>query len=341
MTRRVPRALIVLACALPCATALAACGDDGGGGSAPKATGARATLEKTFGASSTSIDRARVDADLKLAPEGLLKLGGPIALKITGPFAAPTATAPPRFDLAFLATLGGQQFRGGALSTGTRSFLRLDDQAFTLGGRERKDGSGSDKKHPGLTVLGIDPLRWVTSVRDAGSERVAGVETTHLTGNVDAQRLLADVGTLLDKAGGKAGSILSPALLTQIGDAVTSAKVDIWTGAGDSIVRQLAVAVRFAFKAAQSPIVGLDGGRLSLRVRLDDVNGAPVKVSAPADSRPLTDVTGEGGLGALLGGIGAGITGGLGGGAVELVGCVTNAHGSAVELVRCVSKLAP
>jgi hypothetical protein len=334
-----PRSLIAVACALLCSAALAACGSDKS--AAPKATGARATLEKTFGASATSIDRARVAADVKLAPEGLLKLGGPIALKVNGPFAAATASAPSRFDLAFLATLGGQQFRGGAISTGTRSFLRLDDQAFTMGRQRQRRRSGGSGKHPGLQALGIDPLRWVKNVRAAGSERVAGVDTTHLTGDVDAQRLLADVGALLDKAGGKAGAILSPDLLRQIGDAVTSAKVDIWTGAGDSVLRQLAVAVRFAFKAAQSPIVGLDGGRLTLRVRLEDVNGAAVTVRAPATTRPLTDVTGPGGLGAVLAGLGAGVTGGIGGGAIELVGCVTNAHGSAVDLVRCVSKLAP
>jgi hypothetical protein len=335
-----PRALIALACALLCTAALAACGGgDSGGAKAAKPSGARATLEKTFGASAASIERATVDADIRLAPEGLLKLGGPIAFQISGPFAAATASAPSRFDLAFRATLGGSRFKGGALATGRRSFLRLDDQTFTMG-RERR-GPGASGTRPGLQALGIDPLRWTTNVRDAGSERVAGVATTHLTGDVDAQRLLADVGALLDKAGGTAGAILSPELLSQIADAVNSAKVDIWTGADDSIVRQLAVAIRFAFKAAQSPIVGLDGGRLTLRVRLDDVNGAPVKVTAPSRARPLTDVTGEGGLGALLGGIGTGITGGIGGGAVELVGCVRNAHGSAVALVRCVSKLAP
>lgn len=321
-------------------TALAACGEDGDSGSARKPAGARGLLEQTFGATATSIDSAKLDAALELDPEGLLKLGGPIAFKLTGPFAAPTASTPPRFDLAFLATLGGEKFEGGALSTGTRSYLRLDDQTYTLARTHRARKPAAEKLR-GLQALGIDPRRWVTNVRAAGSEQIAGVDTTHLTGDVDAKLLLADVGRLLDKAGGKQGAILSPELLAQIGQAVKSAKVDIWTGADDHILRQLAVDARFAFKRAQSPIVGLDGGRLKFRVRLDDVNSTPVKVTAPSGARPLSEVTGEGGLGALLGGLGAGIGGGIGGGAVELVGCVTNAHGSAVELVRCVSKLAP
>jgi hypothetical protein len=335
-----PRVLIVIACALLSATAIAACGDDGDGGSATKAGGPRATLEQTFGETATSIDSAKLDAALKLEPEGLLKLGGPIAMQINGPFAAPTASSPSRFDLALLATLGGQKFEGGALSTGTHSYLRLDDRTYSLGASSHPPTNSADK-HPGLQALGIDPLRWVTNVREKGSERIAGVQTKHLTGDVNAKLMLADIGKLLDKAGGKPGAILSPELLAQIGDAVTRAKVDIWTGADDSILRRLAVDARFAFEQAQSPIVGLDGGRLTFRVSLDDVNATPVKVTAPTGARPLSEVTGEGGLGAFLGGLGTGITGGIGGGAIELVGCVTHAQGSAVELVRCVSKLAP
>jgi hypothetical protein len=344
VTRSLPRALLVIACALLCTALLAACGGSGDGAGAPSATSPRAALEKTFGARSTSIDRARVVADLRLDPEGLLKLGGPIALRVTGPFAAPSASSGARFDLDLLATLGGQKFAGGAIATGTRSYLRLDDRVYALGGGQRKRPAATAaaaKPHPILTALGIDPLRWITGVRDAGSERVAGVATKHLTGDLDPRKLLADVGTLLDQAGGGKASIVSPELLTQIGAAAKSAKVDIWTGADDSILRRLAVDLRFAFKQAQSPIVGLDGGRITLGLRLDDVNGAPVTVTAPAGARPLSEVTGKGGIGALLGGLSAGLSGGIGGGAVELVGCVTGAAGSSVELVRCVSKLAP
>ncbi|MEA2155128.1 MAG: hypothetical protein QOE11_1268 [Solirubrobacteraceae bacterium] len=337
MTRPDPRATLVLACAALCTVALTACGGSDRK-SAAKATdsGPQATLVKTFRSSSTSVRRARVVASVRLDPEGLLKLGGPIAIRLTGPFAAPTRDAPPRFDLALLATLGGQKFKGAAISTGAKTFLRLDDRTYALGTGGHKATGDS---HPLLQALGVDPLRWITSPRDAGAARVAGVDTKRISGDVDAQRLLADVGALLDKAGGSAASLLSPKLLRQIGDAVKSAKVSVWTGSGDSILRQLAVDVRFAFKSAQSPIVGLDGGRLRLKLRLDDVNGAPVDVAPPAGVRPLAEVTGKGGLGAVLGGLRAGLTGGIGGGAIDLVSCVTAAGGSSVDLVSCVSKI--
>jgi hypothetical protein len=329
--------LLALACALLSAL-LVACGGSGGGDTATQPTSARAILEKTFRSSATSIDRARLVADVRLDPEGLLALGGPLALHVTGPFAAPTSSSAARYDLALLATLGGQRFHGGAISTGTKSFLKLDDRTYAFSGERH---APADPSHPGLTWLGIDPLRWISGARDRGDERVAGVDTKRIAADVDAHKLLADIGKLLDKAGGASPSFLSPQLLGQIADAVTSAKADVWTATGDSIVRQVAIAVTFAFKAAQSPIVGLDGGKLTLRVRLEDVNGAPVRVATPAGARPLAEVTGAGGLGSLLAGIGTGLSGGIGGGAVELVGCVTRAAGSAVDLVHCVSKLAP
>lgn len=337
MTRPHPRVLLALALVLLSSALLAACGGSGddGGGSA-KADSPQALLEKTFRASSTQIARARVAASFRLDPEGLLKLGGPLAFRLTGPFAA-RADAPARFDFDILATLGGQKFKGGAISTGAKRFLRLDDRAFAL--RRGTRPSASNGARHGLDMLGLDPVSWVRNVRDAGQERVGGVQTTHLAGDVDARRLLTDVGALLDKAGDGSGSLLSPELLDQIAGAVKSAKVDVWTGADDSILRQIAVSARFAFKASQSPIVGLDGGKITLRVRLDDVNGAPVKVQAPAGAQPLSDVTGSGGLGAVLGGLSQGLTGGIGNGAIELVSCVTGAGGSSVELVRCISKL--
>jgi hypothetical protein len=43
----------------------------------------------------------------------------------------------------------------------------------------------------------------------------------------------------------------------------------------------------------------------------------------------------------VLAGLGTGLTGGIAGGAIDLVSCVTGAAGSSVELVRCIAKLAP
>jgi hypothetical protein len=346
MIRSTLRALLVLACGVACAALLVACG---GGSNATSDASAERTLKQTFGASARSIDRGRVAATLRLDPEGLLKLGGPMSVRLTGPFAAPTRRNLPRFDLAFLATLAGQRFSGSAISTGTKGFLKLDDRTYAvddaLVAKLRKDlGSAAAKPQAGLKALGIDPLRWITNPERKGRERIAGIETERIGGAVNVPRLLADLGRLLDKAGGSGSTVFTPQLRTQISDAVKSAKVDVWTGADDKLLRQLAVVVTFAFKdSSQSPIPGLDGGRITLRARLDDVNGAPVKIRAPSGARPLEQLTGKGGVNRFLQGIGAGITGGVGPGdaGAALLRCVTQAGGKSAEVVRCASKLAP
>jgi hypothetical protein len=324
---------------------LLACGSSG----TKTDAGAERALKQTFGTSSSSIERGRVVATLGLEPEGLLKLGGPISVRLSGPFAAPTRRDLPRFDLAFLATLAGQHFRGSAVSTGAKGFLKLDGRTYAVEdafvARLRKGlGKAAAEPQAGLKALGIDPLRWITNPQRKGQERIGGAETDRIGGAVNVPRLLADLGTLLDRAGGAGSSFLSPRLRTQIGDAVKSAKVDVWSDADDKLLRQLAVVVTFAFKdSSQSPIPGLDGGRITLRARLDDVNGTPVQIPAPARARPLAQLTGKGGLRTFLQGIGAGITGGIGPGqtGAALLRCITQAGGASAEVVRCTSKLAP
>jgi hypothetical protein len=344
MTRSTLRALLVIACSGLCAVLLAC-----GGSGATTDAGAERALKQTFGTSSSSIERGRVVATLGLEPEGLLKLGGPISVRLSGPFAAPTRRDLPRFDLAFLATLAGQHFRGSAISTGAKGFLKLDGRTYAVEdafvARLRKGlGKAAAEPQAGLKALGIDPLRWITNPQRKGQERIGGAETDRIGGAVNVPRLLADLGTLLDRAGGAGSSFFTPRLRTQIGDAVKSAKVDVWSDADDKLLRQLAVVVTFAFKdSSQSPIPGLEGGRITLRARLDDVNGTPVQIPAPAGARPLAQLTGKGGLRTFLQGIGAGITGGVGPGetGAALLRCITQARGASAEVVRCTSKLAP
>jgi hypothetical protein len=322
--------------------ALVACGGaDEGDSTAKKA------ISQTFGASSTSIERGKVDARLQLEPEGLLAIGGPIVLKVAGPFSV-SGGASPQFDLAFAATLAGEQYEGAVISTGKKGFVKLDDRTYAIDDAfaSMLRGKAHKVKKSGLKdSLGIEPASWISNPQMKGNEQVSGVETRRIGGDVNVSKLLADIATLLDKLGGSPSSksFLTPKLRKQITDAVKSAKVDVWTGAQDKILRQIAVAIQFAFPTdVKPPIAGLEAGKINLRLRLDDVNGAAVKISGPQNARPLSELTG-GGLEAFLSGLGASLTGaGKGGaGGTAFLRCLSSAHGKSVEIVRCASKLAP
>lgn len=342
MTRPLRHALAVLACLLLCGGLLTACGSDDDKGDA----GAQELLNQTFGTGAEAIDSARLNVAFQLDPEGLLALGGPIKLSLNGPFTTPGGGQLPHFDVDFAATLAREIFRGTVLSTGRAAFVRLDGNDYKIDPEfvtDLREGlaDAAESKQPGLKALGIDPLRWVSGAQERGEERIAGVDTTRISGNVAVAKLLEDLDRLLAKAGGSGGGeLLSPKLRQQIEDAVKTAKVDIWTGTDDKILRQLAVRIDFAFEKGEKPISGLDAGHINLRLRLTDVNETKLTVAAPTDARPLADLTG-GSIGDFFTGIANGLTG-KGGSFTSgrFLACLTSSGGNTADLVSCISKLA-
>jgi hypothetical protein len=334
------RALLVLACAALCAGLLAACGET----DERAASSASSVLEQTLAATS-DLDSGRLTGRLRLEPDGLLALGGPIVLTATGPFAAPAAGAGagPRFDIALGGAIAGTALRARASSTGKRAYLRLGDRDYALGGYGSHAHGRRAKARGALGALGLNPVAWVKDSEERGGAIIDGVETTRVTGDLDVARLLADVAKLLDGGRGRDG-LLTPTLRKQIAGAVKTAKVEIWTGVSDRILRRLTAVVDFTFKdAAQSPITGLDGGRIDLRLRLDDVDKTTFEVATPQHARPLSALIGDADLGALLSGLGRSLgpraSGGDGGEA--LLRCIAQAGGDAAKAVRCASRVAP
>ena len=344
MTRSLRRILAALACLTLCGALLNACGGDEEKGE----TGAQALLDQTFGSGASAIDNGRMNLAFQLDPKGLLALGGPIKLSLDGPFAVPGKGQLPHLDVDFAATLATEIFRGTVLSTGRAAYVRLDGRSYKVDREFVADlrqglADAEDEKQPGLKALGIDPLRWIGGARKRGEQRIAGVDTTRISGDVKVATLLADVDRLLTKAGGpgggSAGGLLSPEIRQQIAAGVKTAKVDIWTGTKDKILRQLAVRINFAFKQGETPIAGLEAGKINLRLRLTDVNRTKLSVDAPADARPLADLTG-GSISDFLTGIGNGLTGqGSSIAGAPFLKCITGANGQTASLVRCISKL--
>jgi len=344
VNRSLRHVLAVLACLALCVFALTACGDD-----EKENTTAQGLLDQTFGSGAEAIDNGRLNLTFQLDPKGLLALGGPIKLALDGPFAVPGKGQLPHVDVDFAATLAREVFRGTVLSTGRAAFVQLDGTAYKVDREFVADlrkglADAANSKQPGLKALGIDPLRWISGAQERGEENIAGVDTTRISGNVKVATLLADIDRLLTKAGGSgggsAGGLLSPQLRKQIADGVKTAKVDIWTGTDDKIMRQLAVRIDFAFEGGETPISGLEAGKINLRLRLTDVNETKLSVRAPSGARPLEDLTG-GSIGDFLSGIGNGLTGkGASIAGAPFLKCITGSAGKTASLVRCISDLA-
>jgi hypothetical protein len=293
---------------------LAACG--GGDNSAGSGTDASAAtlLKDTFGANHP-IRSGRVDANLDVDLKGLAKLTEPLSLHLDGPFQTNGGAKLPDFALDLDLQGGTKPITVGAVFAQGGGYLTIEGQAFDLGSdiyKSFKDGyekakasaaksSTAKGDQASLSALGISPLRWLKDPTNQGTEDIAGTETVHLASGVDVGKLLQDVSTLLGKAkdvtsaGGAATGTSVPTQLTAqqrdvITKSITSAKVDVWTGAKDHTLRKVAVNVQVDVPASLRAQAGnLTTGHVIFQITIAQLNQAQ-KIAKPADVRPIGEL---------------------------------------------------
>ncbi len=157
----------------------------------------------------------------------------------------------------------------------------------------------------------MDPLRWLDDPQKLDTAEVGGAETNDVTARVNVPNMLADVDTLLRKAGSVGGQAaagvpkgLTAAQRKQITDAVQKATFDVWAGKDDGTLRKLDVKVAFAVpKAGQAAAGGLQKGTLQITLTIADLNEDQT-ITAPKSAKPLSQLQSQlqGLLGAATGG---------------------------------------
>lgn len=275
---------------------IAACGS--GGKATAKVTAA--TLVSQAFSASHAVDSGQLALSLTLMLDGVKQLDGePLTLDVSGPFerdGAGRLSADLGVSLTAAATNAKLDIdlAPGHLYLGVGgTFYDLSQQGSGGDGLGVSGPSGASGL---LGTLGIDPRHWLTDPRDVGTLEVDGVQTEHLSAGVDVATMLGDIAKLVGSAGaggagagaaigasGASGLAGSLGLLTQ---AITSARVDIYTGVADHILRRFDVAVSFSVPAlAAGAVTGLTGGSLELDVTLSDLD-KPQTIAPPANVQP-------------------------------------------------------
>jgi hypothetical protein len=319
------RAIVALLALALAALALAACGGGGGGGGG--SNDAKALLKQTF-TGAHKVKSGKANLQLSVDAQGSSQIRGPIKLGVTGPFQSVAGSALPQFDLAINAGAQGQGIQAGLTSTGERLFVAFGGTAYEVPA-SLLDRLKQSLKHPGqqgsaakgkldLAGLGLDPLGWLKGATVTGKETLGGVETEHITAQLDVGALLGDVDKLLAKvsqqglgatAGRQIPSSIPANVRADIESAVKNATVEVWTGAADKTLRKIALALTVEPKRGSLKRVDI-----AFSLELQDLN-QPQTIKAPASSRPLSELLGQfqGLLGGSLGGGSSSIPG-LGGG---------------------------
>jgi hypothetical protein len=307
--------LLVLLALCACALGLAACGGDDA-----ESGDASAILDETFGAGK-DVKSGRLELSFRLNAQGLQNINGPIGVRLSGPFQSVGKGELPKFDFQASLDAGGQALTAGAVSTGEKGFVKFQDQAYVLSdelyeqfkkGYAEQAKCSEERGDEGVSFrsLGIDPGKWLTNPQTAGTEDVGGTTTTHITAGVDVPKLLDDVNRVLGRTDAQQADPcadeqpqegqpkeqgsrqLSEEDRKQIAEAVKDARVDVWTGEDDRILRRINVTLRFEVpEESRESARGLRSGDLRFDMTIGALNEKQT-ITAPENARPLEELTG-------------------------------------------------
>ena len=176
---------------------------------------------------------------------------------------------------------GAKTQTAGATWTGEKGYAKLDGKTYEIPGLFVQQ-LGAGLEQPGSPLAWLDVSKWVTNPRNEGLADVGGVQTVKIAGGADVAAVLADAEKFsaslgsLQMLGGK-GLSLTQADRRQALNAVKDSKVEVYTGAEDSILRRLV----FSATIEDKPVV--------LDLTLTKV-GEDVSITEPQGARPFSEL---------------------------------------------------
>jgi len=340
------RRSLLLLVALLCAVGAASCGggDD---------VDVQQVLRQTFG-EDKKLKSGRLDVSVRLDANGLAQLQGPVSARLAGPWTTTKPEELPRFDFEADLNAGGQSIRAGATSTGEKGFISFQGQAYELsqqlydefkkGYAEQAKKSQGEEEGVSFRTLGVDPQRWLRDTKYVDKQDVGGTETLHLRSGIDVPRLLEDLNRILGRAeeiqGQERARQLTEAERKQISEAVKDARLELWTGEKDKILRRLNVRLSFEVpEENRRQANGLTSGTIRFDLALGKINEEQ-KIAGPEGARPLEELIGGAGAGAGGAGGSGGAqppSGGGGEAATPYEQCVQDAGADISKLQECAS----
>jgi hypothetical protein len=257
----------------------------------------------------------KVEAELDL--KGGASAGRPVRIDASGPFRLNDNTLPSAdIDLRVGSEGAGQTIQTGFLSTGDRAFVKFQDVFYEQPQAEVRRANRSiarnGNKRGSLRALGINPRSWLARATDEGEEEIGGVPTSHVSGTLAVEAVMRNLNRFVRRSGSAIGGAtgqavpepLSAADIEQVGEVVRDPSFDIYVGKDDDIIRRVSARLEFEVpEESRQDLGGLEGGSLTFSVELSDVNGDQ-EIVAPANARPLSDLTNSLG-GEALDGLGA------------------------------------
>lgn len=353
---------VVCALALPIPAAIAGCGGDDSSSEDPQTV-----LDETFN-NDTQVTSGDLSLTASVKADG--EQGGSFEASLSGPFQGDPndENAVPQLD--WTASLSGEgvgqsvDFNGGIVVTGDNAYVEYNNQAYEVGSKEfaqlrdqmaqqqsqgSSDAQGTFQEQCTTAIeqaggdaaaCDIDFESWLTNVTNDGTEDVGGTSTIHISGDVDVQKMLSDIGNLASTIPGASSQGIDPSQLGAVSGAVTDASFDVYSGADDHVLRKIDANLTIdPSQIAPEGAVPVSNIQVSFSVEIDGLNEQQT-IEAPANAKPIDQLLSDVGIDpSTLGGLGAtGLGGTSSGSGNSFEQCIQQAS-TPDEINACASQL--
>jgi|GEM_PF-2408144 len=310
---------LILALLLPLTlAALAGCGGDESSEESAPAEDPQAIVDQAF---AEPIESADVSLDLDVELEGAEGFSDPFRVQLSGPCQSNGAEKFASFGYQLALQGGGATVPPLTVtSTGDNLYVAVVGTSYEFGDDVFADLNrqieGDAEAAAACGTLGFDTSgpdlpSLMEDLEVVGEETVGGEQTTHVTGTIAIERIVADLNSVAQQAN-QLSEGTAPELddqeLEQLTDSVDDPPFDLFVGE-DGVLRGFNSSFSFGPSAGGAGGGGLWSGSISVSLEFADVGGEQ-EIAAPEDSRPIAD---------LLQQV-AGLSGVLGEGGIELPG---------------------
>jgi hypothetical protein len=208
-------------------------------------------------------------------------------IKTSGAFELGSAKEMPKVDVQASVDVPGFDGRAGFVSTGKRAWFTRGDTGYAV-----PEKAWTKIAAAGTPQVEVDPSPWLRNVKSEGTEKMDGVDVTHVSADVNSAKALTDVVKAMDRTGQ-----VPAGAEARLKGVVKDGHLDAWIG-DDKIMRR--VSLEMSGKG--------DGGRavsMDLDFTLSGVN-KPQDITRPAKVKNALP-------GGAYGGLATGVVSGLGG----------------------------
>jgi hypothetical protein len=247
---------------------LAGCGGDDSGDTPP--IDPEVLLDS---AAAHPVRSAEIDGQARLELEGSSLLAQPVTLKVKGPYLSGRGVRIPSFDWKFDVKVLGFDVGGKAVSTGENVFISPFGDNYEVG---RGAVASANQK---LAANSVPARDLFGTARNEGDEEVEGVETQHVSAELQGKKVSEALRPLREAL----GLAHFPAPVGRIG---------AWIGVDDRTVHKLSLDADFGLAPEdRAKLGGARAGNLQVEVVLDDINEAEsVHIPGGGGYKPISDL---------------------------------------------------